>query len=391
MRLLVLTSSWPLHPGDARGSFVKDWCETLARRGFDIVVAAPRPLGDPPARSGDDDLVRVTWLPAFLPVRSRAFHGAGLESNLWRDPAAALGLPGFLTAFTLEAAARAITSDAIVAHWLLPMGAVGAAVARVSGRPLYVLAHSGPPIAARLPPMSLAVRAVVRAARSVACVSDSVLAEIRAAVGEGARLTTIPLGVDLRPVVGAPPGRSVFKRVLFVGRLVPLKGVDVLLRALVGMPNVQLTVVGDGPEGPALRRLAADLGVDARFAGEVDREDARRAMAGADLLVVPSRVGFLGRAEGLPRVIPEAWSCGLPVVTTSAGGAGEAVFRCGGGLLALPGDVADLRRAIHAVLEDDALRAGLSRGAVVAAADLSWDAVGARWAEWLEGPARSGR
>ncbi len=390
MRLLVLTSSWPLRPGDARGGFVKDWCDFLARRGFDILVAAPRPPDDVPAPDSTDP-VRVEWLPSFLPAQSRAFHGSGLESNLRRHPTEALGLPRFLTAFAIEAAARAAVCDAIVAHWLLPMGAVGAAVARVSGRPLFVVAHSGPPVAARLPPLSLLIREAVRSATSVACVSATVEQEVRKAVGDHARLVTIPLGVDLRTVVGPPSGHATVKRLLFVGRLVPQKGVDVLLRAVAGLSNVALTVVGDGPEGPALRRLAADLGVRARFEGEVDREDARRAMARADLLVVPSRVGFLGRAEGMPRVIPEAWSCGLPVVTTSAGGAGEAVFRHGGGLLAVPGDAADLRRAIRAVLEDHELRASLSRGAMAAVADLSWDTVADRWAKWLRREPGAGR
>lgn len=384
MRLLVLTSSWPLRPGDARGGFVKDWCEALARRGFEIVAAAPRPADDPPQQD-PAALFQVVWLPSVLRVRSRAFHGAGLESNLRHDPLAAFGLPPFLGAFALEAAARAVLCDVVVAHWLLPMGAVGAAVARASGRPLCVVAHSGPPAAARIPPLSLVVRSVARMAVSVACVSGTVEREVRTVAGDEARLVTIPLGVDLRPAVDVPPGLSRSRRILFVGRLVPLKGVDVLLRALAGMSGVSLTVVGEGPEGPSLRSLAAELGVRARFVGELDREEARRAMSGADLLVAPSRVGLLGRVEGLPRVIPEAWSCGLPVVTTAAGGAGEVVAACGGGLVATPGDAADLRRAIRAVLEDGDLRARLSREALSAASGLSWEAVGGRWAAWLRG------
>mgnify|MGYP000864412772 CR=1 FL=1 len=382
MRLLVLTSSWPLHPGDGRGGFVREWCETLARRGFEVVVAAPRPAEEDPV-DPQGSTVRVAWLPALLPPRSKAFHGAGIESNLARHPGSLLGLPPFLSAFALEATVLATGCDAIVAHWLLPMGAVGAVVASMTGRPLRLVAHSGPPALARVPPLSGVVRSIAGVARSIACVSESVAREVRQVVGERARLVSIPLGIDLRPIVPVPPGRVAGRRVLFAGRLVPLKGVDVLLRAVAGLPDTDLTVAGEGPEGGRLHDLACRLGVQARFAGAMSREEVLDAMSAADLLAVPSRVGRTGRVEGLPRVIPEAWSCGLPVVATSAGGAGEALSVRGGGLLALPGDPGDLRRAIRAVLEDAELRRRLRDEAIAAAAALSWDVVGDRWADWV--------
>ncbi len=391
MRLLVLSSSWPLWHGDGRGGFVREWCRVLAHRGIDLVVAVPRPLGEKPPIDPADPF-QVAWLPRVLPAQSSAFHGSGLESNLARHPAALLGLPSFLTAFAAEAAAMSFMCDGVVAHWLLPMGAVGAAVSRLSGRPLLVVAHSGPPVAARFLPLSLAVRAVTASAVSVACVSKTVEAEVRAVGGPDARLVTIPLGVDLRPATGHSSAKAPIKRVLFVGRLVAMKGVDVLLRALAGQPDTRLTVVGDGPEGPVLRSLASDLGVSATFKGELAHEEARSEMSVADVLVVPSRAGRLGRVEGMPRVITEAWSCGLPVVATSAGGAGDVVREHGGGLLAIPGGTRDLRRAIRAVLDDSDLRQRLSREAMSAAAKLSWEVVGDRWEAWVrrDGPSVAG-
>lgn len=383
MRVLMLTSSYPLAPGDWRGVFVRDLARALARDGMTVDVAAPRPEdGRTPEPCGDDALEpAVVWLPSFLHARSSAFHGAGIEANLKRRPWAIASLPPFLTAFTAEAVLRTLFADVIVAHWLVPMGLVGAALARASGRPLVVVAHSGPPPLANLPPLRYAIEGVVASAAVVACVSESVAAQVVPFARPGAegRIRALGLGVDLRPAPPRPaaPGRPL--DLLFAGRLVPIKGVDVLLRAIEGLDGVRLTIAGDGPEGTALRRQAADRGVDARFLGEVPNAGVLEAMLASDALVVPSRDGPMGRREGLPRVLLEAWACGLPVVASTTGGLAEVSGEPG--LLAFPpGDARMLRDRVVALRDGMDLRGRLREGALAAAASRSWTVVGPRWA-----------
>lgn len=382
MRVLMLTSSYPLEPRDYRGGFVRDLGTILMGAGMDVEVAVPRPRGGPSSPQEDQSGPRILWLPSLLPGRARGFHGAGLETNLTRDPLALLAIPPFLMSYTMEVVVRALFADCILAHWLLPMGAVGAVVARITGKPLVVVAHSGPPPAARLPPMKQMVRYTVRRASWVTCVSESVRREVLEVSGEGLenRVITLPMGVDLRPSIAPSKGRDPVLRLLFAGRLVRIKGVDVLLNALLGIDGVRLTVLGDGPEIAQVRRK--DL-CPVRMEGPVSPEDVRGAMQTHDALVVPSREGWFGRVEGLPRVLMEAWSCGLPVLAAATGGLSEAIREHGGGLLFRPGDARDLRRVIGDFRDDAALRSRLREEALAAAAGLSWQKVGPRWTELI--------
>jgi len=377
MRVLVLTSSWPLRPGDWRGGFVREWCLALQDQGMSLRVLVPRPTQEPE----EDDRLPVDYLPRNLPASTEVFHGQGLEVELRRRPARVLDLPGALAAFALEALPRCLGADALVAHWVWPMGLVGAALSRMTGRPLGIVAHSGPPAPARLPGLSSLWRHTLGEARSVACVSDAV----RSSLGgrEMSGRVTIPLGVPVGPVA-EPPGGSRF-RVLFVGRMISLKGGDLLIRAVHGWPGTALTMIGDGPEASRWRALAHSLGVEARFLGERAPGEVLAEMSGADVLAVPSRRGPGGRVEGMPRVILEAWSRGLPVVVTAAGGAGEAVERWGAGLVVPPGDAGALREALGRLARAAGERERLREQAWRAAWEHRWEVIGPRWAEWVRG------
>ncbi|NOZ01128.1 MAG: glycosyltransferase family 4 protein, partial [Deltaproteobacteria bacterium] len=273
----MLTSSYPLKPDDYRGGFVRDLGMTLMDAGMDVEVAVPRPRGADAAPFDDPEGPRILWLPSILPGRARGFHEAGIETNLQKDPLAALTIPPFLLAYAAEAFVRAMFCDCILAHWLLPMGAVGAVLARVTGKPLVVVAHSGPPPAARLPPMVQTVRYTAGRASWVVCVSDSVRRQVLDMVGGGhnEHVLTLPLGIDLRPSAQPPRhGRGDLK-LLFTGRLVRMKGLDVLMKSIRDMEGVRLTVMGEGPGGPV-----KNGGEQAQlvFHGAAAPEDVRAAM-----------------------------------------------------------------------------------------------------------------
>ena len=381
----MLTSSYPLTPGDWRGGFVRDRGRALMGQGFDVAVAAPRPAGDtwfpPEPRDGEP---AASWLPAMLPGSAKAFHGAGLEANLVARPGSVFSLPPFLLSFAVEASSRAAFADCVVAHWVFPMGMVGAAVARLTSRPLVVVAHSGLPAAARIPPLREAVRLVLREASVIACVSESVRASVAAVAGEALadRVQFLPLGVDLAPHVRTPtaPGRTL--RALFVGRLVRLKGVDVAIDAVAKSGGVDLTIIGDGPEAGALRRRASGLGERVRFLGECSQGAVRAAIQAHDVLIVPSRRGLLGREEGMPRVVVEAWACGLPVIASRTGGI-PAAAEAGGTLLVEAGSALALSRALASLQDDATLRTRLSAEASQAADAWSWRVLAPRWARLI--------
>ena len=179
-----------------------------------------------------------------------------------------------------------------------------------------------------------------------------------------------------------PPGDLV---VGCLGRFVPEKGLDVLLRALPRLDGVTAVLVGDGPERASLETLAEELGVADRvlFPGWLDRPASQ--LGALDVLVSPSH------SEALPLAVIEGMLAGLPVVATNVGSVSEAVVEGETGLLVDPGDVAGLAAAIRRLRDDPELRAGLgSRGRELAASRFTPEAM-ARAFESLYREVREGR
>jgi len=130
---------------------------------------------------------------------------------------------------------------------------------------------------------------------------------------------------------------------LFLGRLVPVKGLDQLLVALASLPEpISIRIAGGGPEDERLRALAHDLGVDATFEGWVAGERKEALLQACDALVVPS-----GPRDGLPTVLFEARARSLPVIATEAGAIAEHMRGCADTLLVPPNDHVALGQAVR--------------------------------------------
>ena len=182
---------------------------------------------------------------------------------------------------------------------------------------------------------------------------------VTSAMLRGRALTVIPSVVDLdwfRPGLDTSGLRGDLrlegKRVLaFTGRLVPHKGVDVILQALTQLPDdVVLLVVGAGPRLPSLVGLARRLGVSdrVRFCASVSDDDLPRYLALADIFVFPSQ----NRLEGFGLAVAEAMAVGLPVVIADMPGVREVIEPGQEGLLAEPLLAADLAAKVRTLLDD---------------------------------------
>ena len=164
----------------------------------------------------------------------------------------------------------------------------------------------------------------------------------------------VPARTTRRRDDAARSGRT---RIVAVGRLDVQKGFDVLIRALPMLPELTVTVIGEGAERDALQTLARELGVAGRFELAGRRACAAELLPDYDALVLPSR------NEGLPLVVLEAMEAGLPVVASDVGSVSEAVEHEETGLLVPPGDSALLAAAIERVLEDEETHRRLSTNA----------------------------
>jgi glycosyltransferase involved in cell wall biosynthesis len=153
---------------------------------------------------------------------------------------------------------------------------------------------------------------------------------------------------------------------IYVGQLIPRKGIDVLLSAMapicVEFPKLHLTLVGDGPARSELAAQASSLGISDRvtFAGVIPSLDVRQWIGKSDLLVLPSRW------DGWGLVVNEAFSMGVPVIVSDRCGAADIVDHGRNGYIFQSEDVSDLQACLrrflsahpNTLMETEALRMG---------------------------------
>ncbi len=193
-----------------------------------------------------------------------------------------------------------------------------------------------------------------RAARFVRAISEFNRRYLAAIPGFPAdKIEVLRCGVTLPEATEVPPPARPC-RMLFVGALLPRKGVDDLLNALplVGDWPIDLDVIGTGRLDPDLRAQAEALGIRATFHGAQPTAKVRQKMRSAHMVVVPSKEGAGGRSEGIPVVLMEAMSEGRPVIASHLSGIPELVEHGVTGRLCKPGNVASLAGAIRDALED---------------------------------------
>ncbi|MEX1248618.1 MAG: glycosyltransferase family 4 protein [Anaerolineales bacterium] len=176
-------------------------------------------------------------------------------------------------------------------------------------------------------------------------------------------------------------------RLLFVGRIVYQKGLDLLLKALGELKGEtwELTIVGDGPRVEQLQAQARGVGIAERvhFKGWQTRRQLPETYRAANLFVYPSR------HEGMPNAVLEAMASGLPVLATRIAGNEELVTE-ETGLLVLPEDTGALRSALERLLPDAELRRRMGAAARKrVAAEYSWRRVAEAYLDLMRNTAES--
>lgn len=326
----------------------------------------------PPAPGGMERVVQLLCEGEQATTDSQvlvANAGRGTVREVWRgvhvtrvSSIAAIGSVGVCPGFPL--ALRRARRDVTVIHEPNPLALVSDWISAQQG-PLVVWFHSEvlrPRWKYRLLYRPFLRRVLRRASRIV--VSSPRLAEHAEELADVRdKCVVIPFGIDTGRLARSPAVEAKVReieraypgpRVLFVGRLVGYKGIEVLVR---GMQSVAATalVVGDGPLRGRLEALAAAPGLASRvrFLGHLDDESVVAHLHACDLFVLPS----VTRAETFGVVQLEAMACGKPVVSTNLPTGVPWVNRHGEtGLVVEPGDAAALASALNALLGDPALR-----------------------------------
>jgi glycosyltransferase involved in cell wall biosynthesis len=361
LRILTLTHNYPRFPGDPAGAFVARIAQGVAARGHDVKVIAPHAPGTATdEQAGGLRLHRFRYGPEPL---ERVAYTGGLHQRTLRAPLAALAFPGFLLAFAraVGSTVRSFEPDLIHAHWWFPGGWL-ASRARV---PYLITCHGSD---VRLLDRGALVRTfaqhVFQRAARVTTVSNFLAQDVRRLLPHtGSEPMVTPMPLDVTNFAAGAVMKAQPARILYAGNLVPSKGVDLLLRAVVqlqrrGVP-CQLKILGEGPAKADLQALAGELGIGSLVSWSpfVPQTQMPLEYAAATVTVLPTR----GRAEGLGLTLVEALLAGSAVVGTPAGGIPEVVRHEVTGLIARDGDAADLASQIQRLLTDVPLRERLSR------------------------------
>ncbi len=294
-------------------------------------------------------------------------------------------------AFAALGEVRAWKPDVTIAFFGIPSGPVALLLSAVCGVP-YVVSLRGGDVPGFQPydlaRMHRLLGPVIRLLwrRSIGVVANSGgLRMLANRFAPDVDVAVIPNGVDVRTFRPREDGAGAAGpvRLLFVGRLVFQKGLDVLLSALAVLPggsDFQLEIIGDGDRKPALEAEAARLGFADRitFSGWSSREAIAVRYRRADVFVFPSR------DEGMPNVVLEAMASGLPIVATKIAGSEDLVRDGESGFLVPVDDSAALAEALSRLLADRNLRETMGRAnRARTEREFTWSRVASSYVDYL--------
>jgi len=376
LKVLVLTTSFPSDENDWSSVFISKLLQAISRRGHRIVVAAPSDGVFHGRRvvHGIETVRFGYFRPRSLERLTRG--GGGIPENMSKSFLAKLQVIPMMFVFAVEALRHAPESDVIYANWL-GAGVVGALINALTGKPLIVSFRGDDGYLARDRLLwRVFTKWVIKRSAVIAPVSAE-LKEIMRALGTPEHKLDLPrFGVDTDMFRPAETARNddLTVRLLYVGALIPKKGLQTLLEAMTdpAFQDVQLRVVGAGYYSPELKTMCNNAGLGERtcWTGSLPPAEVAEIMRGSDVLCLPSFT------EGSPNVIKEAMASALPVLSTRVGGIPDLVDHGKTGLLFEPGNVAELRECLKVLVSDPFLRASMGAAGLesLRTAGLSWDA-----------------
>jgi teichuronic acid biosynthesis glycosyltransferase TuaC len=354
MRVLTLTPFYPTASDDAAGCFVAEPLRQLEDFGVSSCVVAVHPLHRSSAEASAS-APTATWVryPSVPSGIGLATAGAFLHGRLISQ---------------VRKLHQSKPIDLIHAHAALPCGHAAALLSRELRIPCVITVHGLDAffdnqvrgLAGRW--CKRVAQFVYRSASRVICISDKVSTKV--ADGTTFRVNTKVIYNSVDEQTFSPASRDSFSNtILSVGNLIPIKGHELLLRALASVlpryPQISCEIIGDGPEHHRLARLASECNIadKVRFLGRQSRKQVAEAMRHCLLFALPSRY------EGLGCVYMEAMSTEKPVIGCRGQGIDEIIQHGSNGWLVEPNNLQELIAGLDALLKNLQLRRQIGEAA----------------------------
>ena len=358
--ILFNTHVYPRHKNDHVAPFMHDLakvCLSFAR----VVVHCPHAPGLPL-----QEMIEGVEIRRFTYAKERnetlAYRG-DMHKQVKKSIGKAFLFYSFLRKWkrATKKLVQEINPDIVHAHWLIPGGYV---TRKALGKepPLFMSMHGTDVFL--IDKMRIAQRLAKKAihsAHNLHFVSEELRSIVERRYGDvGGRDFVLPMVFGLESFSRAASKPRETKRILFVGRLMEVKGVDVLIKAFSkflendSLSDYALDIVGDGPELDSLLHLARQEQIEEKivFHGSKQRNEIADFYANADLFVLPSKTTALGEKEGLGLVVLEAMMSGVPVIGTDCGGIKETIEHGKTGIIVAENDVNALHMAMVDLIQD---------------------------------------
>ena len=347
-RVAFILSQFP----EMHETFILRELVALDDAGLDFVIFSLKPCRDAVVQSAAERFAKRTFYPWGAVGAGRLARAVLSSGTLpWvRHPVKS----AYVTwaASRLARAVRSLGVGHLHAHWATAPTSAALVISRMMGVPFSFTAHAWDIFAGD---GRLAEKA--RAAEFIVTCTGANVNAIAGMIDPADRPKVILNyhGIPEGPKRIAAGSGSGPLRIAAVGRLVETKGFEHLVDSL-GLVDfaLRLVIVGDGPARGALEKRARRFGDDVRFEGIVANERVFEILAESDVFVMPSVIARNGDRDGIPNVMLEAMSLGLPVVASAISGIPEAVRDGSNGILVPPGDPVAIADALLQIRRDPA-------------------------------------
>lgn len=387
MRVVHVATAFPRDEDDVITPWLVEMIRRCRARGIDAEVLAPAYRGSDDHRLQGIPVRRFRYAPAPWETLT---HDETAPDRVRRSLLHAALVPGYLLGGTVAAAGVGREApDVVHVHWPVPHALFGAAARAASGgRTALVCSYYAVEVnwvLHRMRWLRPFLRWSARTADAVTAISTSTARTLSEVAGHEPRIVPFAAAVgDEGPAAAArrePLSGSGPLRLLFVGRLVERKGVEVLVEALPRIleeRDAVLTVVGEGGREAAIRAAARRCGVEDRveLTGYVADEELSRRYASCDIFVLPAVVDRKGDTEGLGVVLLEALRHERPVVASRVGGIPDIVEEGRTGWLVPPRDAAALAgRILQLARRPGEARRVAREGREIVEERFGWDGI----------------
>ncbi len=378
-KLLVVSTSFPMKLGDGLSPFIFEYCLHLSRLGWDVTALVPHHRGLPDREIWNGvNVRRFRYLPEAL---EDVGYSGGIMPNIRKQPWRVLKLPPYIYSMYREALRIAVDEkiDLVNFQWLFPASFWLKRFARISGVPIVLTGHGTDIILATKGIFKRFADRSFKNANALT-VNSNFMKSLLKDNSIPSRSEVIYMGVDSEEFCPGNTKPSESKTILYVGRLIRQKGIDLLVSAFVDtvrqIPDAKLELVGYGPEKENIQAILRDnhLEKSVTMIDILPHSELVPVYQRARVLAFPSLI-----PEGLGMTPAEAGLCGVPTLTFGLGGTGEIVLDGRTGLV-VNADRDALSEALLRIMIDDSLADELGRNARSFLLEtISWPKIAARF------------